>query len=243
MNGEPAAGAALVAGSGAIGGAIALGLAERGFAVACVDRDPPVAEAATAAIRASGGQAEALVADLGDEDEAAAVVQKCVERFGVPYAVVHSLGIYPRARVADISFDDWRRVLRTNLDSAFLLFRQMVPLMSESGGGRILAITSGLGKSGAAAGAPYAASKAALGALVRSLATEVATAGIMVNCLAPGLTESPMMRASNSAEHVAAAAARSPFGRIGQPEDVVPLALFLLDRANTCITGQIYPVR
>jgi NAD(P)-dependent dehydrogenase (short-subunit alcohol dehydrogenase family) len=142
-----------------------------------------------------------------------------------------------------MELEEWRKVLDTNLLSAFLICREVIPLMAAEGGGRVVAITSGLGSTGVARGAHYAASKAGLDALMRSLAEEVVEQGINVNCIAPGITDTPMMRRANRPEDVTAITERLPRRRLGAPQDMVPLVLFLVGVGAEHITGQVYSLR
>ena len=235
---------ALVTGAGSgIGRAIALGIAEGGIRVAAVDIAGPNATATAERAVAKGGAMEAFATDVSRAPDVVGLYDQVRERMGIPSVLINCVGIYPRSRVADMSEEEWDRVLSTNLKSAFLMCRAVVPGMAELGQGRIVSITSSLGVTGSAGGAHYAASKAGLDAFTRSLAHEVGEQGINVNCVAPGLTDTPMMRGANSPEYIALLAARSPGGRLGQPEDVLGLVLFLLSDGAAHITGQVYNLR
>lgn len=235
---------ALVAGGGgAIGGAIARGLADDGLAVGIVDRDAEGAKRTVEAIETGGGRADAAPCDLSHSDELRVAVGELVDRLGPAAVFVHAAGIYPRAAVVEMSDDEWQTVLAVNLTSAFLLTRAVLPSMLARGDGRVVFVTSSLGTTGSARGAHYAVSKAGLDALMRSVATEVGDRGVTANCVAPGLTESPMMRGANSDEYVRSLTARMPMGRLGQPEDVVPLVRFLVGPGARHITGQVYALR
>lgn len=233
---------AYVTGGGSgIGAAIANALAGTGLAVAVIDKNRAGADGQVARIRSSGGTAAAFEADVSAAADVRRAVAEARVQLGDPYHVVNCAGIYPRSEVEKMEEAEWDRVLDTNLKGAFLMCREAVPLMT--GGGRVLAITSELGNTGSAAGAHYAASKAGLNGLMRSLAKEVAGRGISVNCIAPGLTDTPMMRGANDPQYIEAVAARQPGGRLGQPEDVVGLVLFLLSEAGALITGQVLNLR
>lgn len=230
-------------GAGAIGAAIARGLGALGSEVAVIDRDGERAEAVAVQIAERGPKAIGVAADVRESGSVKRAVDACRVALGEPAILVHAVGIFPRSTVVDTIEDEWDRVLDTNLKSAFLLSNAVLPAMLAAGRGRILFITSELGTTGAPRGAHYAASKAGLDALARSMAAEVADRGVTVNTLAPGLTESPMMRGANGQEYVDSVAARYPGGRLGQPEDVVALATFLLGERAAHITGQVYRLR
>jgi len=230
------------AGSG-IGKGIATGMARAGLQVAVVDIAGDNASATVEQIRSSGGVATAFTADVAQ----AAMVQRLIDdvtgAMGPLDVLVNSVGIFPRSAVVEMSEEEWDRVHATNLKSAFLLCRAVLPGMVERRRGRIVSVTSSLGLSGSATGAHYAASKAGLDALMRSLSAEVADDGVNVNNVAPGLTDTPMMRGANSPEYIQMLARRAPGSRLGQPADVVNLILFLCSEGAAHITGQVYNLR
>jgi len=235
---------AFVTGGGSgIGAAISAALARTGLSVAVIDVDGDRADAVAAAIRQEGLAASAFCADMSQSAAVKRVMGEATAQLGAPDCLIQCVGIYPRSRVEEMEEVEWDRVLDTNLKSAFLAFREVVPLMAGTPGGRIVAITSDLGNTGSPAGAHYAASKAGLNALVRSLAREVADRGLTVNAIAPGLTDTPMMRGANDPDYIEAIARRQPGGRLGQPEDMVGLVLFLLSGAAQLISGQVLNFR
>jgi NAD(P)-dependent dehydrogenase (short-subunit alcohol dehydrogenase family) len=237
-------GAAAVSGGGSgIGRSIALGLGAAGLAVAVVDINEANALATAEQIQLQGGRAEHYVSDVSDGASVRRVVSAVGEGLGAPGILINSAGVFPRSTVVEMTEEEWDRVLATNLKSVFLLCRGFLPGMVRQGYGRIVSVTSSLGSTGAAAGAHYAASKAGIDALMRSIAAEVADQGVNVNNVAPGLTDTPMMRGANSDEYIEAVAKRSPRGRLGQPSDVVDLVLFLCSEGAAHITGQVYYLR
>ncbi len=138
---------------------------------------------------------------------------------------------------------EWDLVLSTNLKGLFLTSKAVLPGMIARKRGRIISITSGLGTTGVPRGSHYAASKGGINAFTRSLAKEVAECGINVNTIAPGLTDTPMMRGANTPEYIASVTKTMPGGKLGQPEDVVGLALFLVGEGAIHITGQVITLR
>lgn len=235
---------ALVTGAASgIGRAIALGLAGIGVDVGIADRDAEGVAGARAAIETSGKRAHGVVADVAQPADIQRSVREVSERLGPIDILVNCAGIFPRSPVAGMAKAEWDRVLATNLDGVFLASQAVLPAMIARKHGRIVSITSGLAMTGSPRGAHYAASKGAIDSFTRSLAREVAGDGINVNAIAPGLTETPMMRGANSPAYIASVTQAMPFGRLGQPEDVVGLVLFLISEGARDITGQVIPMR
>ena len=235
--------ALVTGGSSGIGRAIALGLAGIGIQVGVADKDADGLASATAAIQSRGSRAYGLVADVAQFADVQRMVDEVSERLGPIDILVNCAGIFPRSPVAEMAEAEWDRVLATNLKGVFLTSRAVLPAMIARKHGRIVSITSGLAITGSSRGAHYTASKGAIDAFTRSLAKEVADNGINVNAIAPGLTDTPMMRGANSAEYIAAVAKTMPGGRLGQPEDVVGLVLFLVSEGAKDITGQVIVFR
>ena len=235
---------ALVTGGGSgIGRAIALGLAGIGIDVAVGDLDPDRVANATAGIEKCGSRAYGGVADVRRQADVQRLVAGANERLGPIDILVNAAGIFPRSSVAEMPEDEWDRALDTNIKGVFLTSQAVLPAMIARRQGRIISITSGLGITGVPRGSHYAASKGAINAFTRSLAKEVSDNGINVNAIAPGLTDTPMMRGANTAEYIAAVAKTMPGGRLGQPEDVVGLVLFLVSDGSKDITGQVITFR
>ena len=235
---------ALVTGGGSgIGRAIALGLAGIGIHVGVADRDPDGLASAAAAIESCGSRAHGLVADVAQFADVQRMADEVSERLGPIDILVNCAGIFPRSSVVEMPEAEWDRVLATNVKGLFLTSHAVLPAMIARKHGRIISITSGLAMTGAPRGAHYAASKGAINSFTRSLAKEVADNGINVNTIGPGLTDTPMMRGANSAEYIAAVTKTMPGGRLGRPEDVVGLVLFLVSEGARDITGQVISFR
>jgi NAD(P)-dependent dehydrogenase (short-subunit alcohol dehydrogenase family) len=213
--------AALVTGAGGgIGAAIARELARAGATVVVNDVDGATAAATAGSI---GPQARAHAADVSDPDAAAGLVAAASEH-GRLDVLINCAGILGRARVADMSDEEWRRVLAVNLDGCFHTCRAAVPLMERAGFGRIVNVASIAGiRISYVGSAAYTASKAGLIGFTRHLAVEVAPAGITVNAVLPGVTATPLLEGAD----LDALAASIPAGRAATPEDHAALVAFL----------------
>jgi len=235
--------ALVTGGASGIGRAIALGLAGIGIHVGLGDRDADGLARAAAAIENCGSRTHGLAMDVAQSADVQRLVAEVSERLGPIDILVNSAGIYPRSSVVEMPEAEWDRVLATNLKGVFLASHAVLPAMIERKHGRIISITSGLAMTGSPRGAHYTASKGAIDSFTRSLAKEVADNGINVNAIGPGLTDTPMMRGANSAQYIATLTKTMPGGRLGQPEDVVGLVLFLLSEGARDITGQVINFR
>jgi len=189
--------------------------------------------------------AQKLVVDVADEAAVDAAFSRVVSENGKIDYVVHSAGIDHLDRVADCNFSDWRRILTVNLDGAFLVCRAAVRHMIGRNFGRIVNVSSWLGKAGMAGHAPYAASKFGIIGLTQSLAKEVAEYSITVNSVCPGPIDHTRMRAEADAQSLARGLAPAserikliPLGRIGEPDDVAGVICFLLSDDARYMTGQ-----
>lgn len=222
--------------SGGIGRAIALAFGERGCRVALhYNTHPEPAIEAAGFIKARGGQAEAFQADLTDESQVERLFGECERAFGPVDVLINNAGISWQGLFTDMSLGDWRRVMDANLTSMFLCCRRALGPMIRAKSGCIINISSMWGQQGAACEAAYSASKAAVIGLTQALAMEEGPSGIRVNCIAPGVIDTPM-NGHLSAEDMDALREDTPLMRIGAPEDVAHAAVFLWE--NSFITGQ-----
>jgi NAD(P)-dependent dehydrogenase (short-subunit alcohol dehydrogenase family) len=217
--------------AGGIGGAVVVALEARGARVAALDTR-----------RASVGRLP-LVADATDEVQVDTAVREIEAELGAISFLVCATGSVTEHTVADISVDEWHQVVNSTLLATFLVTRAVLPGMLARRQGRIVALSSGYATKGYAKGAHYAAGKAGIEALVKSLALEVAEAGITVNAVAPGPIETamldPLVARPGWRSRIEAAI---PLGRVGTPADVVEPVLFLLDDRASYITGQVLQV-
>ena len=226
---------ALVTGaSGAIGGAIARSLHGQGAAVALSGtREPALADLA----RALGARAHVVPADLADAAAAADLLARASAAMGGLDILVNNAGVTRDTLALRMKDEDWQHVLNVNLTSAFRLSRAALKAMMRQRWGRIISIASIVGLTGNAGQANYAASKAGLIAMTKSVAQEVASRGITANCVAPGFIETPMTEALGEDQRAALAGA-IPAGRFGAAEDVAVCVAFLASDEAAYITGE-----
>ena len=244
MSAGTAGRAALVTGGGrGIGQAIALRLAQDGIAVAVNYRGSAEAAAETVRrIEEAGGKAIALAGNVADAAEAAKLVADTVAQFGRLDILVNNAGITRDNLTMRMSEEDWDAVLTTNLKGAFLCSKASLRhLLKAREAGRIISISSVVGILGNAGQANYAAAKAGLIGLTKSLAKEIASRGVTVNAVAPGFITTDMT-AALSAEVQEAVQKAIPLGTFGTPQDIAETVAFLASPAARYITGQVISV-
>src|ERR1039457_4173533 len=233
---------ALVTGaSQGIGRACALELARAGATVALAARnEAKLAEVATE-IANAGGQAAAFALDVASEESIKAGLKAILDRFGKVEILVNNAGITRDGLMMRMKRADWDDVLGTNLTGAFLLTQALLSPMLKNRWGRIVNISSVVGRTGQAGQANYAASKAGLIGLTRSLAREFASRGITVNAVAPGYIETPMTAVLDEKLRTSMLAA-IPLGRAGTDQDIAQSVAFLASDAAAYITGHVLDV-
>jgi 3-oxoacyl-[acyl-carrier protein] reductase len=232
---------ALVTGaSRGIGAAIARTLAAQGATVIAAARGSN-ADANVAEIVARGGKAEAASLDVTDPAAAEVVVSGTLARHGRLDILVNNAGIARDQLMMRMKRDEWDEVIATNLTSAFSCTQAVLRPMIKQRSGRIIAISSVVGQMGNAGQVNYAASKAGLIGLAKSLAREVASRGITVNVVAPGLIDTDMTRGLEAGQS-ANWTSQIPLGRLGTPEDVANTVCFLASDEAAYITGQVVAV-
>jgi NAD(P)-dependent dehydrogenase (short-subunit alcohol dehydrogenase family) len=230
---------ALVTGAASgIGAGIAAAFAREGADVVVADKAPAEAAArVVAAIERHGRAALYVHTDVSDEASVRAMAEQAIARFGRVDILVNNAGIFTESLLEDMPIEDWDRVVNTNLRGSFLCTRMLIGQMLERGDGRIINIASQLGQVGGDSVAHYSASKAGLIGLTKALAREVSRRGVLVNAIAPGPIQTPLLD-SETEEWRNNKLADLPIGRFGTVDEVTPTAVLLASSDGSYYVGQ-----
>lgn len=230
---------AIITGSGSgLGEAIAILYARHGARLSLVDRDSNALQRVATSCRTQGVQVDLQVADLGTTDQPGQAISRAIAALGGVDILVNSAGIATQGACADLTVELWDEMLAVDLRSVFLCCQSVLRPMRAQRWGRIINIASQLGIKGAPELSHYAAAKAGVLGFTKSLAQEMAPFNVLVNAIAPGPIETPMI-AGISAEWKTAKAAQLPLGRFGHAEEVAPTALLLAsDPGGNLYVGQ-----
>jgi NAD(P)-dependent dehydrogenase (short-subunit alcohol dehydrogenase family) len=230
-----------------IGRASAIAFAREGARVAVVDLDAPGGGRVAAEIVAEGRDAFFIRTDVAREGEVQRMIDAVIERWGAIHILFNNAGIVLAKPLEETSEEEWDRVMAVNVKAAFLAVKHAVPHMRRAGGGVILntgSIASFTGQLGTPA---YSASKGAIALLTRSLALDYGRDRIRVNCICPGITDTPMLRqhmghGAEGEQRIRERLARVPTGEILRTEDVARAAVYLVSDESAGITGVLHVV-
>jgi len=232
---------AVVTGSSrGIGRAIAKMLAEAGARVAVTSRKAEACEAVAQEITSSGGEAIAVACNVSDKVQVSNLLKETQAQIGSADILVCNAAANPAyGPMADLEDRAVEKIFATNVQGPSWLINLVYPHMAEAGGGSIILLSSIVGMTGSKNIGAYAVSKAADAQLARNYAVELGPKNIRVNAIAPGLIKTDFARALWEGEGAKAFAAKTPLGRLGEPDDIAALTLFLASDASRFITGQV----
>jgi 3-oxoacyl-[acyl-carrier protein] reductase len=233
---------ALVTGAATgIGAACAKALARAGAVVACTSLPTDPTQAVVDEINGTGGRAVNKPLNVTNPEEARSVVEECAEQLGGIHILLNNAGITDDGLFMRMRPESWRRVLSVNLDGAFNVTQPVVKIMVKQREGRIISVSSVVGLMGNPGQANYSASKAGLIGFTKSLARELGGRNITVNAVAPGYIQTPMTEKLTE-EQRKALMANLAIPRLGTPEDIANVVLFLAGPAGAYVTGEVINV-
>jgi len=234
---------ALVTGAGSgIGRAIAVRFAREGADVGVLDVNEATAAETATAVEGIGRRAAALRADVSRSDDVETAVARAESSLGAIDVLVNNAGLTRDATIRNLSEADWDLVLNVHLKGTFLCTKAVARRMRERGrGGAIVNISSISAKIGTFGQANYASAKAGIVALTKVTAREYARYGVRANAIQPGMIDTPMTRVLGE-EHLARSVVETPLGRLGTPDEVAVVALFLASDLASYVTGAVIEV-
>jgi len=239
---------ALITGGGTgIGRACALLFAREGARVAVTGQRPEPLATVAREIQAAGGQAYSVSCDVSKAEQVKKAIDAVVAHFGVLHVLVNNAGVLHVGSVEETSEEEWDRVIDVDLKGTFLVSRAALPALRKAGGGSIVNIGSVLGLVGMKKRAAYTAAKGGVTLLTKAMALDHAQEKIRVNCICPAIVETELVQRILARAPDVPAARRMreeqlPVGRLGQPEDVAALALFLASEESSWLTGAAIPL-
>ena len=235
---------AIITGGGSgIGRATAELFAREGAKVVVADYHADAGREAVEAIRKAGGEAIFVNVDVADSAQVERLVQAALDAFGGVDVLVNAAAILAFGTALETDEKTWNRVMAINMNGTFLCSKAVLPHMIKRGGGSIVNISSSTGAHDAKGNTvAYVTSKGAVTLMTKALAIDHAKANVRVNAIAPGPTDTPMLRSVLSPEQIAEFAATFPMGRLGRPEELANAALFLASDEASFVTGAILAV-
>ena len=237
---------AIVTGAGrGLGRQMALHLARAGADIVAAARTLEQIESAAEEIRAAGRRCLTVQTDVRSAEQVNSMVKRSLDEFGRVDIMLSNAGGGGAAAahsVAECSDEDWYDTLDINLSSVFFCARAVIPAMQSQGSGVIINVASGTGMRGQARGWAYAAAKAGVIALTRSLAVQLAPSKIRVNCIVPGFVAQRPPRGESEEEQYRQRGRFIPVGRIGRAEELGPLAVYLASDASSYVTGEPFVI-
>lgn len=232
----------ITGGSGGIGQAAVKAFAAAGCRVIFTYHTQSAAAASLAeAVKAAGGEVIAVQADLSDSRQVDNLFAKAAEAFGGVDVLINNAGIAAQGLLLDLPEAEWDRIINVNLKSVYLCCKAALPYMVSQKKGCIINVSSMWGQVGASCEAAYSAAKAGVIGLSKALAKEMGPSHIRVNCIAPGVIDTPMNTGLSQAD-LQVLREETPLEAIGRPEDVAALMLFLASHRAAFITGQVLGV-
>jgi NAD(P)-dependent dehydrogenase (short-subunit alcohol dehydrogenase family) len=235
---------ALVTGAGSgIGEAVALLFAQHGARLILTDVDMAGCERVANAVKAAGAEVVTVRNDVSVPAECEVAVAAALKAFGRLDVSVNNAGIGgPAALTGDYPLDGWHQVVNVNLNGVFYGMRYQIPAMLKSGGGSIINMSSILGQVGFATASAYVAAKHGVVGLSKNAAMEYATQGIRVNSVGPAFIRTPLLTKHLTEEQLTGIAAMHPIARLGRPEEVAELVVWLASDKASFVTGSYYAV-
>ena len=237
----------ITGGASGIGLAAARRFAAEGARLAIVDRDEGAVRTCGDELAARGTEAIMRVSDVADPARVSEDAAAIIGAWGGVDVLVASAGWSSGGTATTISLDDWSRTMRINVDGTWLWSRAVIPSMQKAGKGMIITLASQLAMAGGRGNIAYVAAKGAIMAMTRTMALDHAADGIRVNAVAPGATDTPLLkrafaRAADPGAARARSEARHAMGRLGQPEEIAAAIVFLASDEASFITGTVLPV-
>jgi NAD(P)-dependent dehydrogenase (short-subunit alcohol dehydrogenase family) len=227
-------------GANGIGRETALAFAREGASVVVADISELANQETARMVEALGGRALAVTCNVAKDDDVRRALEQTIKTFGRLDAAFNNAGIeQPVTAAADLTDEQWDRIIAVNLRSVFLCMKHQIPLMLKQGGGAIVNTASGAGVKGFAGQAAYCAAKHGVVGLTRCAALDYAQSNVHINAVCPGIIETPMMGrfTGGTAEGRERVIAQEPIGRMGKPEEIAAAVLWLCSDAASFVVG------